>query len=73
MGGAAIDEVDLPHSAMHLMGSVRIVDRDLAFVRSGLTPWTAIETLKTLGFDVLLFPDEELFKPPQPPLRTPPC
>ncbi len=51
--------VDLPHSAMHLMGSVRIVDRDLAFVRSGLTPWTAIDALRSMGFDVQFFPDEE--------------
>lgn len=57
--GVATIVVDLPHSAMHLMGSVRIVDHDLAFVRSGLTPWTAIDALRTLGFDVQLFPDEE--------------
>jgi arginine deiminase len=57
--GVSTIVVDLSHSAMHLMGSVRIVDRDLAFVRSGLTPWTAIEALRTLGFEVLLFPDEE--------------
>ena len=51
--------VDLPHSAMHLMGSVRIVDRDLAFVRSGGAPWTAIETMRKCGYDVQLFPSED--------------
>ena len=57
--GVSAVVVDLPHSAMHLMGSVRIVDADLVFVRSGLTPWTAIDALRESGFQVELFPDEE--------------
>ncbi|MFC1640262.1 dimethylarginine dimethylaminohydrolase family protein [Gemmatimonadota bacterium] len=51
--------VDLPHSVMHLMGSLRIVDRDLAFVRLGGAPWTAMEALQNSGYDVKIFPDEE--------------
>ncbi len=51
--------VDLPQSAMHLMGSVRIVDRDLAYVRSGDLPWTAIEALGKTGYEVNILPDNE--------------
>lgn len=51
--------VDLPHTAMHLMGSVRIIDNDLAFVRSGGVPWTAIEIMRDMGFATCLFPSED--------------
>lgn len=51
--------VDLPHGSMHLMGELRIVDRDLAFARAGRLAWTAIEALRDRGFDVRFFPSEE--------------
>jgi len=51
--------VDLPHGSMHLMGELRIVDRDLAFARAGRTPWTAVEALGSLGYRVHFFPSEE--------------
>lgn len=51
--------VDLPHTAMHLMGSVRIVDKNLAYVRSGGVPWTLVETMQMHGFEVRFFPSEE--------------
>ncbi len=51
--------VDLPHSAMHLMGSVRIIDNDLAYVRSGGIPWTLIEAMRQHGYDVRTFPSEK--------------
>ncbi len=57
--GIASQIVDLPNSAMHLMGSIRIVDNDLAFVRSGGLPWTAIEVLRQNGFEVRFFPSED--------------
>jgi hypothetical protein len=38
-------EVDLPHASMHLIGEIRIVDRDLAFVRRGRCPWRAVQAL----------------------------
>jgi arginine deiminase len=50
--------VDLPHGAMHLMGQVRIVDRDLAFVQRGRTPWTAVHALRDHGYQPHFFPDE---------------
>jgi len=52
-------QVDLPHGSMHLMGEIRIVDRDLAFCRRNRTPWTAIRALEETGHDVRFFPDEE--------------
>ncbi len=51
--------VDLPHTAMHLMGSVRIVDNDLAFVRTGGVPWTLVETMRKHGYQVRTFPSDE--------------
>ena len=51
--------VDLPHGSMHLMGSLRIVDRDLAFVRSGGLPWTGMNALTEYGYEIKLFPDED--------------
>jgi len=50
--------VDLPRSSMHLMGSVRIIDRDLAYVRSDLVPRTAVATLRNSGYEVQPFPNE---------------
>ena len=50
---------DLPHGAMHLMGLLRIVDRDLALIRAGRTPWTAVEALHDHGFRVFPFPSDQ--------------
>jgi arginine deiminase len=50
--------VDLPHGAMHLMGQIRILDQDLAYVWSGAVPWTAIEALRDRGYAVHFFPSE---------------
>ncbi len=51
--------VDLPHGSMHLMGEIRIVDRDLAFVRRGRCPWRAVQALERHGFRIRFFPSEE--------------
>jgi arginine deiminase len=51
--------VDLPHASMHLMGEIRIVDRDLAFVRRGRCPWRAVQALEAAGFQIRFFPSEE--------------
>jgi len=56
--GARAVQVDLPHGSMHLMGQVRIVDRDLSFVQRGRTPWTAVHALRDHGYAVHFFPDE---------------
>lgn len=57
--GVRTIEVDLSQEAMHLMGQVRIVDRDLAFVVDGHTPWFAIIALRDLGYDVHTFPSRD--------------
>jgi arginine deiminase len=57
--GATSIHVDLPHGSMHLMGQVRIVDRDLAFIQRGRTPWSAVHALRDHGFAVHFFPNEE--------------
>jgi arginine deiminase len=57
--GAEAVQVDLPHGAMHMMGQVRIVDRDLALIQRGRTPWSAVHALRDHGYEVYFFPDEE--------------
>lgn len=56
--GVATRIVDLPLASMHLMGEIRIVDHDLAFVRRGLCPWRAVEALEDAGCEVHVFPSE---------------
>ncbi|MGC8827925.1 MAG: arginine deiminase family protein [Anaerolineae bacterium] len=43
---------------MHLMGTLRIVDRDLALAWPGRVPYAAVEALHQRGFRVLFIPDE---------------
>jgi arginine deiminase len=50
--------VDLTRAAMHLMGVLRIVDRDLALVRRGQLDDDALDALRGCGCDVHFFPDE---------------
>lgn len=50
--------VQLPAGAMHLMGQLRIVDRDLAFVRRGRLEERGIAALRKRGMDVHFFPDD---------------
>jgi arginine deiminase len=57
--GLEVVVVDQPHGAMHLMGQFRIVDRDLAYVRAGRTPWRLIDVLRQRGLDVRFFPDDD--------------
>lgn len=54
--GVETIRVDLPPGAMHLMGSLRIVDRDLAFVDPDRTPQSATRILRERGFRVRPFP-----------------
>jgi arginine deiminase len=49
---------DLPYGTMHLMGQLRIVDRNLALVSSGRIAWAAVEALRAAGYEVHAFPDE---------------
>jgi arginine deiminase len=56
--GVAAVVVQLPPGAMHLMGQLRIVARDLAFVRRGRLDDDALAALRAHGYDVHFFPDE---------------
>ena len=51
--------VGLPFGAMHLMGTLRIVDRDLAIAWPGRTPFAAVRALREQGYAVRFLPDEE--------------
>ncbi len=51
--------VSLPQGAMHLMGTLRFVDRDLAISWRTRTPQAAVEALQSRGFTVSFIPDEE--------------
>jgi len=48
----------LPPGTMHLMGQLRIVDRDLAVGWPGRLPQDAVEALETNGFQVAFLPDQ---------------
>jgi len=50
---------ELPRGTMHLMGQLRIVDRDLALVWRGRLPDDAVTAVETLGYRVAFLPDEE--------------
>lgn len=49
----------LSFGAMHLMGTFRIVDHDLAFAWSNRVPFRVVEMLCARGFDVRFMPDEQ--------------
>ena len=51
--------VGLPFGAMHLMGTLRFVDRDLAICWRTRIPYTAVKTLREHGYTVVFIPDEE--------------
>jgi N-dimethylarginine dimethylaminohydrolase len=56
MGVEAI-QVGLPLGAMHLMGVLRMADRDLAFAWPGQVPFAAVDALSRRGVHVALLPD----------------
>jgi N-dimethylarginine dimethylaminohydrolase len=49
--------VDLPWGAMHLMGTLRIADRDLAIAWPGRLAVAAVEALRARGYRVLFLPE----------------
>ncbi len=57
--GVDVVDVGLPYGAMHLMGQLRVVDRDLAIAWPGRVPFRAVEALRARGFRVLMAPDEK--------------
>jgi arginine deiminase len=56
--GVAVVPVGLPYGAMHLMGTLRFADRDLAIGWPGRVPYAAVEALRARGYTVLFVPDE---------------
>jgi N-dimethylarginine dimethylaminohydrolase len=51
--------VGLPYGSMHLMGVLRIVDKDLALCWSGRVPYDAVAELRERGFCVYMIPSQE--------------
>jgi arginine deiminase len=49
--------VDMPWGTMHLMGMLRIPDRDVAIAWPGRLAVTAVEALRARGYRVLLLPE----------------
>jgi arginine deiminase len=56
--GVRVIVVDLPYGAMHLMGQIRFLDRDLVIVRRGRLALSAVEAMRGMGYTVLTFPDD---------------
>lgn len=48
--------VGLPYGSMHLMGALRIVDKDLALCWPGRVPYDAVAELRERGFSVYFIP-----------------
>jgi arginine deiminase len=55
--GIEVIQVGLPYGAMHLMGTLRFADRDLAIAWPGRVPYAAVEALRVRGYSVLFIPD----------------
>ena len=54
--GIQVIQVGLPFGAMHLMGTLRFLDRDLAVARRGRVPYAAADALQRRGYHVLFAP-----------------
>jgi N-dimethylarginine dimethylaminohydrolase len=56
--GVSVATTRLPPGTMHLMGQLRIADRDLAIGWPGRLPADAVYTLEQSGLQVAFLPDE---------------
>jgi N-dimethylarginine dimethylaminohydrolase len=56
--GVEVVQVDMPFGTMHLMGMLRIVDRDLALAWPTRFVHRGVEALRARGYQVLFLPDE---------------
>jgi N-dimethylarginine dimethylaminohydrolase len=56
--GVGVVQVDLPVGTMHLMGMLRIVDRDLAIAWPTRLAERGVEALRERGYQVAFLPDE---------------
>jgi arginine deiminase len=57
--GIEVIRMGLPYGAMHMMGTLRLPDRDLAVARPGRVPFAAVEALRDRGYSVLFAPDRD--------------
>ncbi|MCK6451991.1 MAG: arginine deiminase family protein [Alphaproteobacteria bacterium] len=57
--GVATVAVDMPFGTMHLMGMLRVADRDLAVAWPRRTPHAAVMALRERGYQVAFLPDQE--------------
>jgi len=55
--GVEVIQVGLPYGAMHLMGTLRFADRDLAIAWPGRVPYAAVNALRARGYTVIFIPD----------------
>ena len=55
--GVEVIQVGLPYGAMHLMGTLRFADRDLAIAWPGRVPYIVVDALRAHGYTVLFIPD----------------
>jgi len=55
--GVRVEKVRLGEGTMHLMGTLRMLDRDLAVAWPGRVPRRAVEVLDELGVNVVQAPD----------------
>ncbi|MGI9411058.1 MAG: dimethylarginine dimethylaminohydrolase family protein [Hyphomicrobiaceae bacterium] len=55
--GCRLIVVDMPVGTMHLMGMLRIIDKDLAVAWPRRTPFRAVRALEELGFEVVFLSD----------------
>jgi len=56
--GVSTIQIDLPYGTMHLMGMLRIVDRDLAIAWPTRLAHRGVEALRGRGYEVAWLPDE---------------
>lgn len=57
--GVDLTGVDMPFGTMHLMGMLRIADRDLAIAWPRRTPHAAVALMRERGYRVEFIPDED--------------
>lgn len=57
--GAEVVQVDLPFGSMHLMGMLRIADKDLGLAYPYRLVHRGVEAMKTCGYEVAFVPDTE--------------
>jgi len=57
--GVSVMAVGVAPGAMHLMGALRIVDRDLAMYRDGQLPGAGLRALADRGYRTVPFPDAD--------------